>query len=271
MDEPGAADGQSDENNQPEQKTTHQPQWQPLSSVDRRVAGVLAEKAKTTPDAYPLSLSAVCTGCNQKSNRSPIMQLEPDNVEESLDRLREMGAVVIVQGYGRVSKYRHRLYDWLGVDKLEMAVITELLLRGDQTEGELRGRAARMEPIAGLAELRPILASLKSKGLVIPLTPEGRGHAVTHALYKPQELERLEQRYAGSGRNSGNSNSGDGGMSAETSPGPAPNNDVVETLAREMAEFRGQVAQLRSDLEEVSGTLRQTQDELQNLKDALGA
>ena len=139
MAEPDAAGRQPDENNQQEQETTQKPQWQPLASVDRRVAGVLAEKAKTTPDIYPLSLNAVCTGCNQKSNRSPVMQLEPDAVEESLDRLREMGAVGIVQGYGRVSKYRHYLYDWLGVDKLEMAVITELLLRGDQTVGAVEG------------------------------------------------------------------------------------------------------------------------------------
>jgi hypothetical protein len=263
------------------------PQWQPLGSKDRRVIGVLAEKAKTTPDAYPLSLNAVCTGCNQKSNRSPVMQLEPDDVEESLDRLREMGAVGIVQGYGRVSKYRHYLYDWLGVDKLEMAVVVELLLRGDQTVGELRGRAARMEPIAGLAELRPILASLKSKGLVIYLTPEGRGHTVTHGLYKPQELERLKQRYAGTPTQTPTQPPTQTPTQPASTHQPpavqpqavqevavrevAPNNDAVAALARELGELRGQVAQLQTDLEEVAGTLRQTQNELQDLKDALGA
>ena len=45
----------------------------------------------------------------------------------------------------------------LGVDKVELAVMNELLLRGDQTVGELRSRAARMEPIADLAALRPVL------------------------------------------------------------------------------------------------------------------
>ena len=62
--------------------------WQPIGTVERRVVGVLAEKAKTTPDIYPMSLAAICTGCNQKNNRWPLMQLEPDQVEESLDRLR---------------------------------------------------------------------------------------------------------------------------------------------------------------------------------------
>ena len=78
------------------------------------------------------------------------MQLEPDEVEESLDRLRELGAVGLVEGYGRVEKYRHYLYEWLGVDKVELAVMTELLLRGDQTVGELRGRA-----VAHGADCRP--------------------------------------------------------------------------------------------------------------------
>jgi hypothetical protein len=165
----------TDDLSSPEQPPA--PRWQPLPAVDRRVAGVLAEKAKTTPDAYPMSLNAICTACNQKSNRSPMMNLQPEDVEESLSRLRHLGAAGLVEGYGRVSKYRHYLYDWLGVDKVELAVMAELLLRGTQTEGELRGRAARMEPIRDLAELRPVLASLKSKGLVnpCPLPAQGIG------------------------------------------------------------------------------------------------
>ncbi len=80
------------------QSAPPQHRWQPLGAIDRRVAGVLAEKAKTTPDAYPMSLNAVRTGCNQKSNRWPAMELEQDQVEESLDRLRAMGAVGLVEG-----------------------------------------------------------------------------------------------------------------------------------------------------------------------------
>ena len=176
-----------------------QRRWQPLSAIDRRVVGVLAEKAKTTPDIYPMSVNAICAGCNQKSNRAPLMQLEPADVEESLDRLRGLGAVGLIEGYGRVQKYRHYLYEWLGVDKVELAVMTELLLRGDQTVGELRGRAARMEPIADLAALQPVLDSLTAKRLVIGLTPQGRGHVVTHALCKPRELEALRAKYQGGG------------------------------------------------------------------------
>ena len=266
----------TEQNSPNQQPTAPKPRWQPLSSIDRRVAGVLAEKAKTTPDAYPLSLNAVCSGCNQKSNRSPIMQLEPDVVEESLDRLREMGAVGIVQGIGRVSKYRHYLYEWLGVDKFEMAVITELLLRGDQTEGELRARAARMEPIAGLNELRPILDSLKSKGLLASLTPEGRGHVVTHALYKPSEMERLKERYTHGFSEGGTADREESPAqptrhATAAAASSSVNNDVVELLRNELAELRNQIAKLRGELNDVSDQLGRTRSQLQDLKDALGA
>ena len=71
-----------------------------------------------------------------------------------------------VHSGGRVPKFKHQMYDWLGVDKAELAVMAELLLRGEQTIGELRGRAARMDSsITGLSELKPILASLKEKNL----------------------------------------------------------------------------------------------------------
>ena len=45
-----------------------------------------------------MTLNGIVAGCNQKSNRAPLMQLEPDDVQESLDRLREFGAVGMVEG-----------------------------------------------------------------------------------------------------------------------------------------------------------------------------
>ena len=270
-----------------------EPRWQPLSAIDRRVAGVLIEKAKTTPSAYPLSLNAISTACNQKSNRFPVMNLEPDDVEQSLERLRHLGAVGLVQGYGRVSKYRHYLYDWLGVDKVEIAVMAELLLRGAQTVGELRGRAARMEPIADLAELHPVLTSLKSKGLVIPLTPEGRGHVVTHALYRPDELEAVKAGYGADGvAAAGPSHTAPplprpAPASAPAIPGPsaapmAPPRqapaasaegvqpEVAESLRRELDELRAQLAQLRSDLEDLTAVVQRVEDELHRVENELG-
>ncbi len=169
------------------------PRWQPLEAIERRILGVLVEKAKTTPENYPLSLNAVRTACNQKNNRAPLMQLEEPQIEEALEKLRKIGAVAQVQGTSRVDRFRHLAYDWLGVEKVELAVMAELLLRGAQTVGELRGRAARMEPIKDLTELRPTLDSLEKKGLILYLTPQGRGCVVSHALYLEREMDKVRR------------------------------------------------------------------------------
>ena len=234
------------------ERTEEQPQakWRPLDRTQRRVFGVLIEKAKTTPDSYPMSLNAIVTGSNQKSNRSPQMNLDTDDVEATLDELREMGAVAEIQGGGRVSKYRHFAYDWLGVDKTEIAVMGELLLRGEQTIGELRGRAARMQPIADLAELRPVLASLIEKNLVVSLTPEGRGQIVTHNLYEPDELARVKQRVADAGPvETGDSDSATPSRTVARQP-PA-DNSRLEELQSDVQQLRQQVRELQDRLEKI--------------------
>jgi uncharacterized protein YceH (UPF0502 family) len=248
------------------------PQWRPLSARDRRVVGVLVEKAKTVPTAYPMTVNAICTGANQKNNRDPEMSLEPDQVQESLDHLRELGAIGEVQGDGRVAKYRHYLYKWLGVDKTELAVMAELLLRGTQTVGELRGRAARMEPIADVAALRPILASLVKKGLVLSLTSEGRGQVVTHALYTHSELERLKTEF----RNVDVSSSDSDDDAPAPSPRPvatspastysAPNPRPVATNPGESAALREEIKTLRRELEDLREETRTLRRDLEDFK-----
>ncbi|GAB6165966.1 YceH family protein [Thermostilla marina] len=171
-------------------------QWRPLSKVERRVAGVLIEKAKTTPANYPLTLNAVVTACNQKSNRDPIMQLDEETALSALESLAAAGAVGIVQGAGRVEKYRHYLYEWLGVTKVELSVIAELLLRGPQTLGELRSRVSRMDKIASLEEMGQIVDGLIDKGLVRYLRSTGRAKLVTDLLYSEEDMKRLEAKYS---------------------------------------------------------------------------
>jgi uncharacterized protein len=268
---------------QPAERTA--PRWQPLSAIERRVVGVLAEKAKTTPDAYPMSLNAICTGCNQKSNRHPLMQLEPDDIETALDRLRQVGAVAMIEGYGRVTKYRHYMYEWLGVDKVEIAVMIELLLRGAQTEGELRGRAARMEPIADLSALRPILDSLRAKRLIVSLTPEGRGHVLSHALYQPREMEHLRVQY-GTGRAApaAGDDAGDAVQEraaprpaatappppAATATGGGGASPLIVEIRREIQDLRAQLVQLHSDVHDLATRQREIDEDVRGLKDALG-
>src|SRR5437870_1829374 len=133
--------------------------WPVLTMAERRVLGVMVEKAKTTPDVYPMSLNSMMTGSNQKSNRDPIMNLSEEDVEETLAGMQPKGYVTRIQG-GRVERWRHNLYDSWKVNKVELAILAELLLRGPQTEGELRQRASRMEPIESLDELRSALKPL---------------------------------------------------------------------------------------------------------------
>src|SRR5262249_31297549 len=154
----------------------------PLTVVECRVLGVLVEKAKTTPDAYPLSLNGLTVGSNQKSNREPVMNLNDEQIETALSDLQQRGLVTKITG-SRVDRWRHNLYEQWQVDKVELAILTELLLRGPQTEGELRGRASRMEPIADLETLRQKLRPMAERKLVVFLGAEGRrGTQIMHGF-----------------------------------------------------------------------------------------
>ena len=244
--------------------------WTQLEAIDRRVLGVLVEKAKTTPDAYPLTLKGLVTGCNQKSNRFPQMVVDEDQVEDSLDRLRSLGAMAIIQGDGRVEKFRHLAYEWLGVDKVEMAVMAELLLRGAQTIGELRGRAARMEPIKGMAELSPLLESLQAKSLVVYLTPPGRGAVVTHSLYQPREMDKVRREHGAAPPTNAHSVPTPVSAPSATStpvaevaePPPAASSQQIDALSEEVAHLRASLVALRDEAEANIEELKQQLAEL---------
>lgn len=253
------------------------PKWCVLEANERRVLGVLVEKAKTTPDNYPLSLNGLRSGCNQKSNRYPQMTLEEEHIDEAIESLRGRGAVSIIQGDGRVEKYRHLAYDWLGVDKVELAVMAELLLRGAQTIGELRGRAARMEPIKGMNELGPLLESLLDKSLIRYLSPPGRGAVVTHNLYQPQELEKL-QRVHGSttappppevtshveaaARPTPPPAAPATAPAPVAPPAPAGVSAEIENLERTVATLRSEFSAFKEETESTLASLREVLDDL---------
>lgn len=175
------------------------PNWEPLSVLDRRILGVLVEKQKTSKnsDSYPLTLNALLTGCNQKSNRDPVFDLDEIEVEDGLEALQERGFVTRIEG-GRVDKYRHELYTLWTQNGPELAVLAELLLRGPQTKGDLRTRAARMAPIDTLDALEDVLKPLVERRLVVYLTgPDRRGAVVTHGFHTGDEIARLKTQHAG--------------------------------------------------------------------------
>ncbi len=239
------------------------PAWPVLDVAERRVLGVLIEKAKTTPDAYPMSVNALVTGSNQKSNRDPLLNLTEDDVEETLQRSQQRGYAIKITG-GRVIRWRHNLYDALGVGKVELAVLAELLLRGPQTEGELRGRASRMEPVDDLDALRAVLRPLKGRRLVVYLTPEGkRGTVLTHGFHAPQELEKLRTLHSAG--------------AAEEEPSAAParltpsvSEDRVRALETRLQEADEEVRSLRATVAALQAQVTGLVEQLATLKQALG-
>jgi uncharacterized protein YceH (UPF0502 family) len=225
---------------------------------ERRVLGVLIEKAKTTPDAYPMSLNGLTAGCNQKSNRDPLLNLSEDEVEETLLGLNKQGLVSKIIG-GRVERWRHMLYEGWRADKVELAVLAELLLRGPQTEGELRGRASRMEPIDDLDALRGILHKLVERRLVVYLTPEGRrGTILSHGFHSAEELAGLRSEHPAEAAAPYSAS-----LSKETIPAADHAQTGVEEVRKELADLRAQVADLQGELAQVTA-------ELQSLKQSLG-
>ncbi|MFO1456050.1 MAG: YceH family protein [Steroidobacteraceae bacterium] len=139
-----------------------------FSALEARVLGSLIEKEITTPDQYPLSLNALVAACNQKSNREPVLALAEAQVQATVDGLQRRHLVVERSGFGsRVPKYQHRFcnteFGTLKFDPQELAIVCELLLRGPQTPGELRGRAARMAPFADAAETEAVLERLAAR------------------------------------------------------------------------------------------------------------
>ena len=215
------------------------PKWKPLDPISRRVLGVLIEKAKTTPAGYPMSVNAIVTGCNQKNNREPLTTLEDIDVERGLEQLRIAGAASEIDWMGRVAKWKHHAYEWMGVNRAELAVMAELLLRGAQAMGDLRGRAARMEPIADLEALKPIVAGLVERGLMFELTPAGRGQVVSHNLYLEPEKAQLMAGAAGGGERPAAPRGAEAVPSSHEAAGPRTG------LSAEIAELREEIARLR--------------------------
>jgi uncharacterized protein YceH (UPF0502 family) len=198
-----------------------------------------------------MSYTGLATGCNQKNNRDPLSNLTVEQVETIVDELRTLGAAAIVQGSGRVTKVRHYAYNWLGLSKVEAAVMTELLLRGAQTMGELRTRASRMEPISDISVLQEIFDGLKQRGLVVALTPPGRGQIVSHNLYPEWEIEKLKSVKWESPIDSGSTGVASSG----------PSTSRVDS---------GELAALQTEIKELKETVQSLSERLARLEKDLG-
>lgn len=140
-----------------------------LSPLEQRAIGCLIEKQVSTPENYPLTLKALLNACNQKSNRDPVLSLSEAELQVAIDSLIARRLVNNCADFNaRTAKYQHRFcnteFGDLKFNEPELAIITELLLRGPQTPGELRSRTARLHSFADVASVETSLHSLIEKG-----------------------------------------------------------------------------------------------------------
>ncbi len=166
-----------------------------LEPNECRVLGVLVEKAMTTPAQYPLTLNALVNGCNQKNNRDPVLNLDEEAVFDAVDSLKQKGYVREVHLTGsRVEKYRHVAKEVLEIDTTALVILTELLLRGPQTVGELRGRATRMHPLESMEVVEASLSNLmnRQEPLVQEVAPAPGSRARRYAQLLCPDLHAVD-------------------------------------------------------------------------------
>ena len=154
----------------------------PLNAIEARILGCLLEKEVTLPDYYPLTLNALTAACNQTTNRDPIMTLTEDQVRRAVESMKTKGWIFEISVVGaRVSKYRHNLKAKLpGLEKPATSLLCVLLLRGEQTLGELRQRTERLQPFPDLESVEAELMKLitYSEGSLAACLPAGAGRRV---------------------------------------------------------------------------------------------
>lgn len=157
-----------------------------LSLLETRVLGTLAEKERTVPDTYPLTLNALVSGCNQKTSRNPVMQATEAEVQGAIDSLKASNLVVESSG-GRVARYSHNIERVLQVPSQSAALLTALMLRGPQTAGELRIACERLHRFADISAVEGFLDELAARpagALVVelPRLPGARENRWAHLL-----------------------------------------------------------------------------------------
>lgn len=204
-----------------------------LSAEQCRIIGVMLEKETTTPEQYPLSVNGITTGCNQKSNREPVMSLSEGDVQNTVDELVKMSLLMIDhKASGRVSKYFHLFCDTefgsLKFTPQQRAIICVLLLRGPQTPGELRTRTNRLADFADVSEVEIALEQLQD--------------LISQPLVKKLEREpgKRESRYVHLFSDISNSNLAE----SNSTPTDAMSSENDKQLAQRVTELEKQVASL---------------------------
>src|ERR1700743_3902195 len=134
-----------------------------LEPTELRVLGTLMEKAKITPDYYPMTINGLTAACNQKTSRNPVLNYDEETVVLAIDSLRNRGLFSTATGGGsRVVKYKHNFAIVFPVVPAEVALISLLMLRGPQTPGELNTNSGRMYEFESIDEVQETLERLST-------------------------------------------------------------------------------------------------------------
>jgi uncharacterized protein len=209
---------------------------QELTPTEARILGVLIEKSRTTPDAYPLTVNSLTAGCNQKTSREPVMSLTESEVQSALETLRSR--TLIMESYGasgRVLRYAHNFAKVYEVPATSMDLLATLILRGPQTASELRANSERLHRFADASAVEAYLEELAERAtgamvVKLPRQPGAREQRWTHLLCGEPVLE---PSYA---------------LSAPTRHEKTADLEArVEQLEREVAELRANLALLIGD------------------------
>lgn len=157
-----------------------------LSLLETRVLGVLAEKQRTVPDTYPLTLNSLVSGCNQKSSRDPVMEASDSEVQAALESLRALSLIAEITG-GRATRYSHNIERVLHIPTQASALLVMLMLRGPQTAGELRLNCDRLHKFADISSVESFLEELaeRAAGALVtelPRQPGARENRWMHLL-----------------------------------------------------------------------------------------
>ena len=164
-----------------------------LSLLETRILGTLAEKERTVPDSYPLTLNALLSGCNQKTSRDPVMDATESEIQAGIDSLKGYSLIMETSG-GRVSRYAHNVERVLQIPTQSTALLTVLMLRGPQTAGELRIACERLHKFADISAVEGFLHELAGRpagALVaeLPRLPGARENRWAHLLSGQPEAE----------------------------------------------------------------------------------
>jgi len=153
-----------------------------LSLLEARILGVLVEKERTVADTYPLSLNALVAGCNQKSNRDPVIEATEAEVQAAVDALK-VPTLVIESSGARVARYSHNIGRALRIPDQSVALLAALMLRGAQTSAELRTGTERVHRFADISSVEAFLDELAAR------SAEQGGALVKRLARRPGERE----------------------------------------------------------------------------------